>query len=617
MIPGRINFFYFGFLFCAIALLHAFHVLLIETSPWHQFLFIVDALLQSLWEVILLVVVGELIMRLAPKAFYLFVGLTFLILAAHLIDFFLVRLMDLTIWYGFLLIKEETLGNFIQMLRATSIPLTMWALFAVAALILPFLGIFLFHFMQKWNRQKPISFKKPLIALGSASVLLLLWDVCRIIPDDFQLYDKFRKTLPFKMTFTAPALEKISIPASKAVEVENEELLLKKVAPLAVYKPDVYIFIVESLREDFVTEEVSPTFLKFKKEGIASPLSISNANATHLSWFSLFTSKFPIFWSKNELPCKKSGAFPLRLLKEMGYSINVYTSARLNFYEMDKRLFGTKCPFADQVFLYSHEDGTPVHTSDERTISKLIEEMEKSSSQGGHLHIVFLDSTHFDYSWPGETGTLFLPIQEEIDYFKAAYSKEELEGVKNRYRNAIHYVDSLFARFLQTLNKTERGKESVVVLTGDHGEEFYEEGHLFHASSLNAPQTHIPIYYKIGSKRNHFNGVHAQVTSHVDIFPTLFHYIFQKDISLSPLQGESIFKEGRWPYAVSARYNAGRNPTEFIIHTGRKKITLRTEENFRELSILSLKDLRDQSLPLQIGSVHHEFDAALERLFPR
>ncbi len=272
MVPGRINFLYFGFLFCAIALLHAFHVLLIETSLWHQFLFVVDALLQSLWEVILLLVVGELILRWAPKAFYLFVGLTFLLLTAHLIDFFLVRLMDLTIWYGFLLIREETIGNFIQMLRATSIPLTMWALFAVAALILPFLGIFLFHFLQKWNRQRPISFKKPLIALGSASVLLFLWDVCRIVPEDFQLYEKLRKTLPFKKTFTAPSLEKISIPASKTLEFENEELLLKKVAPLAVYKPDLYIFIVESLREDFVNEEVSPTFLKFKKDGVVSPL---------------------------------------------------------------------------------------------------------------------------------------------------------------------------------------------------------------------------------------------------------------------------------------------------------------------------------------------------------
>lgn len=617
MVPGRINFFYFGFLFCAIALVHAFHVLLIETSFWQQVLFVVDALLQSLWEVILLLLLGELIMRWAPKVFYLFVGLTFLILVAHLIDFFLVRLMDLTIWYGFLLVREETIGNFVQMLRATSIPLMMWALFAAAVLILPFLGIFLFRFMQKWNHKRPTSFRKPLIALGSASVLLFLWDVCRILPEDFQLYDKFRKTLPFKMTFTAPSPQKISIPPSRNAECENEDLLLKTVAPLVVYKPDVYIFIVESLREDFVTEEVSPTFLKFKKENIVSPLSISSANATHLSWFSLFTSKFPIFWSQSELECKKSGAFPLRLFKEMGYSINVYTSARLNFYEMDKRFFGTKSPFADQVFLYSHEDGTPVHVSDERTISKLIEEMQKGSSEGGRLHVVFLDSTHFDYSWPKETGTLFLPVHEEIDYFKAAYSQEELEGIKNRYRNAIHYVDSLFARFLQTLNKTERGKEAIVVLTGDHGEEFYEEGHLFHASSLNAPQTHIPIYYKIGSKRDHLNMVQAKVTSHVDIFPTLFHYMFQKEIPLSPMHGESIFKEERWPYAISARYNAGRNPTEFIVHTGYKKITFRTEEGSRELSILSLKDLCDKNLPLQIAEVHDEFDPALERLFSR
>ena len=45
--------------------------------------------------------------------------------------------------------------------------------------------------------------------------------------------------------------------------------------------------------------------------------------------------------------------------------------------------------------------------------------------------------------------TLFLPIEEEINYLKAT-TDGNVDGIKNRYRNAIHYIDSLFKKFLET-----------------------------------------------------------------------------------------------------------------------------------------------------------------------
>lgn len=239
---------------------------------------------------------------------------------------------------------------------------------------------------------------------------------------------------------------------------------------------------------------------------------------------------------------------------------------------------------------------------------------------GPRLHIVFFDSTHFDYSWPKET-TPFLPIQEEIDYFKAAYSKEEAAGIKNRYRNAIHYIDSLFARFMQKLEETGNAQKAIVVLTGDHGEEFYEENRLFHASNLNMAQTQVPIYYKFGDGSRLPSSAHCSLTSHVDIFPTIFHYLFKEEMDWSALQGESIFKSERWPYVVAARYNAGNDPTEFYIHNGKNKILMRFAETdiFRssQLSILSLKDLDDQNVPHNFSVIRGEFGPAFDRLFAR
>lgn len=611
MIPGRINFFYFGFLFCAIVAIHAFHVLLIEISPLQQTLFLGEVLFQCVWEVSLVLVLGELVLRWIPKAFYFFVGLTFLLLLAHLVDFFLVRFMDLTIWHAFSLVREESLENFIEMLRATNIPLAVWSLIAATLLILPFVGIALYLFFRGWRTEVHFPLKKQLLVVGSASLLLLFWDICRGFPDDFHAYDNLRKTLPLKATLSSPRLHAVDIGVGSLCCGNGPEIAASPL-PKVCFKPDIYLFIAESLREDFLTDDVAPTLSRFKRENIASPISLSSANATHLSWFSLFHSQFPMAWGNPT----NGGAFSLKLLKELGYSIHVYSSARLSFYGMEEKIFGANHHLADQFELIAEGESLPVYAKDEKTVARLIEEMRVNRS-GGHLHIIFLDSTHFDYSWPKESATFFLPVQEEIDYFKAIYSKEELEAIKNRYRNSIHYLDSLFARFLEALNETERGKESLVVFTGDHGEEFYEEGHLFHASSLNAPQTQVPIYYKLGEKKHLPQGQLAALTSHVDIFPTLLHYIFQQELSCSPMQGESIFKEKRWPFVITARYNAGKTPTEFFVHNGRKKITLRMDEERGALWLLSLKDLYDQKLPLQISNVQEEFGPALERLFAR
>jgi membrane-anchored protein YejM (alkaline phosphatase superfamily) len=284
---------------------------------------------------------------------------------------------------------------------------------------------------------------------------------------------------------------------------------------------------------------------------------------------------------------------------------------------MDERIFGENHQLADQIFDFSEERVT--HQSDSNAIEKLLEEMRASKGNGGHLHIISLDSTHFDYSWPKETGSLFLPVKEEIDYFKAAYSKSEMEGIKNRYRNAIHHVDSLLGRFFEELKKQGKDKDALVVVTGDHGQEFFEDEHLFHASTLNAAQTQVPIYYKFGDGSKLPSRGRARLTSHIDIFPTLLHYICQKDLDLKVIQGESIFKDEKWAYVISARYNGSKKPTEFFIHNGKNKITLRFNEkdifHSSQLSILSVKDLYDKNIPHDKSTIRGEFGGAFNRLF--
>ncbi len=132
---------------------------------------------------------------------------------------------------------------------------------------------------------------------------------------------------------------------------------------------------------------------------------------------------------------------------------------------------------------------------------------------------------------------------------------------------------------------------------------------------------HIPLYYKFGENKEISKGLTCRMTCHMDVFPTIFHYLIGEDLMGEVFQGESVFKANRWPYTVVARFNASRSPTEFCIHNGNWKLTAefcdeRDIFNSKGLRILSTKNCQDENLPKEIGAIYDEFGSALDRIFP-
>ncbi len=96
--PARVNYLYFGFLFVCLVCLHALHVLVIENTIFlSRAAFLVDAVLQSLLEVAFLLLIGLVVRHYFSQAlFFTYIALTFLLLVVHVVDFILVRVMDLS-----------------------------------------------------------------------------------------------------------------------------------------------------------------------------------------------------------------------------------------------------------------------------------------------------------------------------------------------------------------------------------------------------------------------------------------------------------------------------------------------------------------------------------------
>ncbi len=588
-----INYIYFGIFFVLSAFLHIYHISLVENATFFQkFFYILYAIGQCLLEIGCLVIIQHILNRLFPKGMTtIFVVLTFLLFLVHVVDFPLIRIMGMTIWYVFDWIRAESLENFMELLYATHISMTSWLVAGLAAILLPITGILLFRFTHRMADKKPLYFSPSIVGFSMLSVTLFLsffdFKICAITasPENGKLV----QALPWKTTLFSTPYPKVNIgklesrigEASALTEIHEHALKVEK-------KPPIFLFIMESLRDDFLTKEVAPHLSHFRENHLSFRHSLAAANGTHLSWFSIFHSIYPFYWEDKNPKKWSSGSLPLQILKKAGYKIRVYSASRLRFYQMDERIFGRLLHLADNYRIFGEGEERENHEKDTACIDALLNDIE--TFQEGNVFVVFLESTHFGYSWPKEDTVCTAP--PTLDYFNIACSNSPVEGVKNRYRNAIHFLDRLFGSFTAKLNTLPSGKNSIVVVTGDHGEEFFEEGRIFHTSNLNAMQTHVPIYYKIGEQKGQ-----KELSSHLDIFPTIFDHIFGHHPYETWFDGESVLNPNRKNFVVSARYNASRTPYEFLIHNGKNQWIARFENRSNILASKAVEIISKQIEP--------------------
>src|SRR3990167_5965620 len=620
----EVNYLYFTFFFAVLILTSGSSILLKESLSGSRLFFFLYATGQAALETAFFVFLCTLIPRYLGKiASLAFIGLTFLFLLLHVIDFLVDRILDLTVWETLVcFILDESIGRFFYLLDASGIPLWIWAFAFLAILAIPFLGIALYQTTHTITLKRPILIRKEWIVQSfiCIPVALLFWDVTasRVIHPDS--YTCFIKSLPWKWTFLQPESIHFPLTASFAPLASEEEIQqhLERYPVVLKSRPNIYLFVIESLREDCITSEVAPHLDQFKKKYNHFDLALSNGNGSHLSWFSIFYSQFPYSWNEPLMKDWKKGSPALQLLKNWGYKIRLYSSAQLNYYDMERILFGKEEGLIDSYQTFHHTPSLSAAQTDRAALEKL--EMDLSENpdlQEGQCIIVFLDSTHFHYTWPTDFAPPFTPYSNEVSYFHLFQSSRKIEEIKNRYKNSIAYVDSLFGKFEASQNLSD----AIVVITGDHGEEFFEHGHLFHGSHLTREQTNVPLYIKLGKIKMKNP---PAIVSQIDIFPTILHYLGGSPISF--LKGKAIFDPTHSPYAISARFNGGKAPREFCIQNKTTKLIAQFENHkdilaSKSLKIRSIRDPYDQMLietPENLGEwIQEEFGPAINQLLEK
>lgn len=514
--------------------------------------------------------------RLLKKSRFhrIFIITAFFLFVLGVTHFTLARLMDTTAGYLFQFLFGGGISNLLPAWQALN--LNAWMIASVG-LILAGIPLGAIYFYRITDPKMQLSFAPILfcLAIGVFAEFLL------------PPLSKKDHSLPWGITPIQKKQTLVSLP-HPIQKARNEFDTLQNLSHhlfQADRLPNIYLFIIESFRRDFVTAEIAPTLHAFGKSGLVPDKTHANANSTFPSWFSILHADFPHHWAEMR-DAWKEGSIPLKILKNLGYELFVYSSADLSYFHLDDLLFGEKRKLIDSIF---EAKGQEVWAKD----ASCIDRFEQTFTKSGRISIFFLDSTHSEYSIPPDFPAPFQPAPERIDYL--ILDPRNVEPLKNRYRNSVRYVDSLFSRFL-TILKTHRAlDEAMIVVTGDHGEEFFEDGSLFHGTHLNEAQTAVPILYQLPS----FLGqAHAQNSTHIDILPTILHAITKNHDFSDLFDGESLFYQNRRPYRLAIHHNCASPPNEFLIET--------------DQGPCHFKQLDDQTLEIVSGSF--PWNAALHLL---
>jgi len=272
-------------------------------------------------------------------------------------------------------------------------------------------------------------------------------------------------------------------------------------------KPDVVFLLIESLPATFLTDEVMPNLTALSRESTVFERHYSAASATQFSLYSILFGLDP----QRRDAVIGAGRTPMLFpaLKNNGYGLHLLAASSVDWMDLKETVFHDVTDGLETDF---RGDG---NERDEAMLARATEILRAAPKDEPLFLFLFFAGTHFNYTYPPRSA-VFEPAWDGAGTLTAT-RKPGLE-ILNRAKNSAREVDTKVAEFLATYRAHREG-EPLLIVTGDHGEEFNEQGRLGHATDVNAAQIHVPMIFKDEALSA---GRIDVPTGHVDLLPTLF-----------------------------------------------------------------------------------------------
>lgn len=329
----------------------------------------------------------------------------------------------------------------------------------------------------------------------------------------------------------------------------KEATLSYPLRPLQVEAPgrplNVVWLVAESLRFDMLEPRIMPQLWAFSNDALRLEKHFSGGNMTQMGVFSMFYGLYGNYW----FPMLAARRPPVLMdvMQAQNYQFSLNTSQRFTYPAFDKTVFAGMRP----EDLHPLEGGAPAWQRDERNIDALIDFIDRRDPARPFMTYMFFESTHANYDFP-EEAVIARPILEDFNYLTADF-KADIAPIKNRYINAAHHVDAQIGRLVEHLRAEQLLDDTIVVVLGDHGEEFMEIGRWGHSAEFNRFQTSTPAVIRVPGEAPR---VIRGITSHLDIPATLGPLLGIRNPPQDYALGQNLLAaDFHREYAVAADWN--------------------------------------------------------------
>ena len=299
-------------------------------------------------------------------------------------------------------------------------------------------------------------------------------------------------------------------------------------APAVPHQYNILWFTLDSFRFDAIADSTMPYLMAHRDE---FQLRLrgdhwSGANMTRGGIFSMLMGLSA--YHLQEARRARLSVPLLTLLAHNGYRVRI--AKGLSFYYGDLRSF---LPPEAEV---AEVRAPSIPAGDRAMVDSLLLDLERRDPSRPAFDFLNFDASHWPYDDPG-LALSGAPGKRPERIYRAMRSDTTVRTARIRYRNSLRFEDREIARVLERLRSNGTLARTIVVVTGDHGEEFLERGQLGHGAGINDYQARVPLWIRFpGAIRVPPD---SGFTSNLDIVPTLLDGLgFEGDVLRT--QGHSL-----------------------------------------------------------------------------
>ena len=313
-------------------------------------------------------------------------------------------------------------------------------------------------------------------------------------------------------------------------------------------KWNILLITIDTVRADHLSlygygRPTSPSLDNLGKLSLVFDAAWSASNFTSLSLFSLFTGLYPSHYLDGEKILARPGMTLAEQLKAFGYR----TEAIVDLHPRMPHLMAGFDAIDDSLGVRAAK--AVRNRSTGSTANELTQLAGAKATQLGVAETPFFLWVHYSE-----------PHAAYLEHPRFDFGPSEID----RYDGEIAYADHAVGRLLAQLHKEGRLKDTLIVITSDHGEAFGEHGVTTHGQSLYEEELHVPLIIYLPKVAQ--PGFAAKRISWpvdlTDVTPTLLQAVgaapryathgeslLAPALDGAPLRTPEAFAETRLPYA--------------------------------------------------------------------